>query len=78
MNEIGIEKVRHLLAKSNLEAVLVHSNVNKKYFGALSGSGVYLLISHDHAWLILDGRYEGEVKKQPLASKSRLFPKVAI
>ncbi|MFZ2769315.1 MAG: aminopeptidase P family protein [Lactococcus raffinolactis] len=60
MNEIGIEKVRHLLAKSNLEAVLVHSNVNKKYFGALSGSGVYLLISHDHAWLILDGRYEGE------------------
>ncbi|GAX46612.1 aminopeptidase P family protein [Pseudolactococcus reticulitermitis] len=75
MNEIGIEKVRHLLAKRKLEAVLVHSNVNKKYFGALSGSGVYLLISQEAAWMILDGRYEGEAIETTSGFQINVVPK---
>jgi Xaa-Pro aminopeptidase len=75
MNDIGIEKVRILMAKRNLEAVLVHSNVNKKYLGALSGSGVYLLVAQDKAWQILDGRYEAEALEITQGFTTLVVPK---
>lgn len=40
-----IEKLQKLLKKSDKEAIIIKNRGNKKYFGSLGGSGIYLVVT---------------------------------
>ncbi|MEG2751893.1 MAG: M24 family metallopeptidase, partial [Anaerorhabdus sp.] len=46
----------------NIDAILIKSKSNKIYLGALSGSGVKVLVTKDNLYQIMDGRYVNEAK----------------
>ena len=58
--EKRIQNFRSILKEVNADALLVKSKTNKKYIGALTGSGVKVLITQDHLYQIMDGRYINE------------------
>lgn len=60
---IRINKVRELLSKKNLDAILITSKANKQYIGALTGSGVKVLLTANANYQIMDGRYINEAEK---------------
>lgn len=60
MNVYVIENIRRLMKRQAIEAVLIYGKKNKQYFGALTGSGVYLLVSQHKIWQIMDGRYTAQ------------------
>lgn len=55
-----INKFIKILDDHNVDALLIHSKVNKKYIGALTGSGVKVLITKNHFYQLMDGRYINE------------------
>ncbi len=55
-----IKNFLNILIDKNLDAILVKSKANKKYIGALTGSGVKVLITKDKVYQIMDGRYINE------------------
>lgn len=52
-----ISRFRHSLRREGLDAFLVAGEANVTYLTGFSGDSSYLLVDHDHAWLITDGRY---------------------
>ena len=60
--EKRIQNFRSILNEVNADALLIKSKTNKKYIGALTGSGVKVLITNDHLYQIMDGRYINEAK----------------
>lgn len=46
-----------ILKSKHLDAILIHGKSNKKYIGALSSSGVYVLVTQNKLCQIMDGRY---------------------
>lgn len=54
---------RHILEEQQLDAILIKSKTNKKYLGALTGSGVKVLLTKDKCYQIMDGRYSNEAKE---------------
>lgn len=60
----AVEKIVDLIYKRGVDALLIKSKNNKMYIGALSGSGVYVLITKDKKYQILDGRYTDEADKK--------------
>lgn len=58
-----IEKFCDVLVKKNLDAILIKSKSNKRYIGALSGSGVIVLITKENVYQIMDGRYINEASR---------------
>ncbi len=56
------KKFTQVCLERQLDAVLIHSKTNKQYLGALTGSGVKVLITKDKVYQIMDGRYINEAK----------------
>lgn len=40
-----IEKIQQLLQESGKDAIIFKNRENKKYFGSLGGSGIYLVVN---------------------------------
>lgn len=62
--ENRVKKIRDLIENLDTEAILIKGKNNKRYVGALTGSGVYVLITKDEKYQILDGRYIDEADKK--------------
>lgn len=61
---IIMENVRRILEEKKVDALIIKGKSSKKYLGALTGSGVYVLITKENAYQILDGRYIDEANKR--------------
>ena len=59
-----VKKVRDLIEERDVDALLIKGKNNKRYVGALTGSGVYVLITKEEKYQILDGRYTDEADKK--------------
>ena len=59
-----LEKIRKLIEEKNIDALIIKGKNNKRYIGALTGSGVYVLVTKYKAYQILDGRYIDEANKK--------------
>lgn len=57
-----IEKIRDILNEKNIDGIVIKSKSNKFYIGALTGSGVKVLVTRDNCYQIMDGRYINEAK----------------
>jgi len=57
-------KIREALSKNNLDAIIIHSSVNRRYISAFTGSAGILLISKFSAVLLTDFRYIEQATKQ--------------
>lgn len=62
MNSNRVEKIRHILHEISVDGILIKSKNNKRYLGALSGSGVQVLVTKDCVYQMMDGRYINEAK----------------
>lgn len=60
--EKRIANFRKVLEETGADALLIKSKTNKKYVGALTGSGVKVLITKDKLYQVMDGRYVNEAK----------------
>ncbi|MDU4912290.1 aminopeptidase P family protein [Clostridium baratii] len=58
-----INNFRNILKEKDIDAILVSGKPNKKYLGALTGSGVRVLITKDNIYQIMDGRYINEANE---------------
>jgi Xaa-Pro aminopeptidase len=61
-----LERLRNLLQSLNCEALLIEHPINLLYLIGLELSTGKLLVSMQHACLIVDGRYEEKSRKQTL------------
>lgn len=57
-----IEKIQQLLTELEKDAIIIKNRENKKYFGSLGGSGVYLVVTPSSQVQFFDGRYRQEIK----------------
>ncbi|MGM0165479.1 xaa-Pro aminopeptidase [Enterococcus sp. AZ135] len=57
-----IEKIQQLLIDSDKDAIIIKNRENKKYFGSLGGSGIYLVVTPSSKIQFFDGRYRQEIK----------------
>lgn len=55
-----VENIRRILQDKQVEAILIKSKNNKRYLGALGGSGVQVLVTKEHVYQMMDGRYVNE------------------
>ena len=69
-----LEKIRSLIIEKNLDALLIKGKTNKRYIGALTGSGVYVLITKKEAYQILDGGYIEEADKKTIGFIKKIVP----
>ncbi len=58
------KKIIDLIEERGVDALLIKGKNNKRYIGALTGSGVYVLITKEQKYQILDGRYTDEADKK--------------
>lgn len=58
-----IENIRKILHDQQVDGILIKSKSNKRYVGALVGSGVKVLITADACYQIMDGRYRNEAEE---------------
>lgn len=68
------EKVRELLSADSVEGVLIKTKQNKLYFDALGGSGVYLFLTQNEIYQIIDGRYLEEAREKTALYKTIVVP----
>ena len=59
-----VKKIIDLIEERDVDALLIKGKNNKRYIGALTGSGVYVLITKEQKYQILDGRYTDEADKK--------------
>ncbi|MDT2827623.1 MAG: M24 family metallopeptidase [Enterococcus viikkiensis] len=57
-----IELIQQLLTESGKDAIIIKNRENKKYFGSLGGSGIYLVVTPSSRVQFFDGRYRQEIK----------------
>ena len=69
-----LDKIRKLIEEKNIDALLIKCKNNKRYIGALTGSGVYVLVTKDKAYQILDGRYIDEANKKTTIFENKVVP----
>ena len=69
-----LDKIRKLIEEKNIDALLIKGKNNKRYIGALTGSGVYVLVTKDKAYQILDGRYIDEANKKTTIFENKVVP----
>lgn len=58
LSESRLLKIRTLLTTLNASALIFHERATKIYLDALPGSGVWLVVTEDAVYQILDGRYQ--------------------
>lgn len=59
-----IENIKSILIEKQIDALIIKSKANKQYIEALTGSGVYILLTKNKNYQILDGRYIDEANKK--------------
>lgn len=59
-----VERLRELLKEHDLEALLVTSDVNRRYLSGFTGTSGYLVITMNEAILFTDFRYREQAPKQ--------------
>jgi len=57
-----IDKIQQLLIESGKDAIIIKNRENKKYFGSLGGSGIYLVVTPSSQVQFFDGRYRQEIE----------------
>lgn len=62
-----IDKVRKLLNDLDVDAIVINQKATKVYLEALTGSGVWIILSKDANYQIMDGRYA--VAAEPYANR---------
>ncbi|MGX8850157.1 aminopeptidase P family protein [Amedibacillus sp. YH-ame10] len=73
MKENRIQAVRQILIDKEVDAILVKSKSNKRYLGALVGSGVSVLVTKEQVYQIMDGRYMNEAQASTTGFKNIVF-----
>ena len=64
MTTSRLQKLRHAIAESGLDALLVSQQENCRYLSGFTGSSGCLLISHSNALLATDFRYIEQAKRE--------------
>lgn len=59
-----LDNIRELINEKDIDALIIKGKNNKRYINALTGSGVYILVTKDNAYQIIDGRYIEEANKK--------------
>lgn len=59
-----VDKIREFLNDKNIDALLIQSKTMKKWMSTMLGSGCNVLITRQHGYLVLDGRYITEAKEK--------------
>ena len=65
-----LKKLRRIINKKKLEALLVTGPENRRYLSGFSGSNGWLLITKKNAFLLTDGRYWTSAKIESPDRKS--------
>lgn len=64
MEKLRLDKLRQLLQQQEIEAMLITSDINRRYLTGFTGSSGAVLISAEHAVLITDFRYMSQAPAQ--------------
>lgn len=72
-----IEKLQQLLRESGKDAIVIKNRENKKYFGSLGGSGIYLVVTPSSQVQFFDGRYRQEIKELTTGFENFEVPQVS-
>ena len=59
-----INKIQEFLDEKDIDALLIKSKTVKKWMNTMTGSGCQVLITKEHGYLIVDGRYITEAKEK--------------
>ena len=59
-----LEKLRHSVAKKELDVLVVSRPENRRYLSGFTGSAGWLIISNSIAYLVVDFRYVEQAKKE--------------
>lgn len=62
-----VDKVRKLLDELNVDAIIINQKATKIYLDALTGSGVWIVLSKNANYQIMDGRYA--IAAEPYADR---------
>ena len=69
---LRVEKLKKILDDKKIDALIIKSKNNKRYIGALTGSGVYILLTKYKSYQILDGRYIDEANKSTTGFENKV------
>lgn len=67
MEALRLMRIRKLLERESLDALLITSPFNRRYLTGFTGSAGYVLISKEHALLLTDFRYTSQAAEQAQA-----------
>lgn len=59
-----VKRIRELLAKKDLDGILVSKPENRRYLSGFTGSAGHLMIAQDALWLFTDFRYADQATQQ--------------
>lgn len=59
-----LKRLREVMKEKEIEALLITNPLNRRYLSGFTGTAGYLLISDKIAYLLTDGRYIEQAKKQ--------------
>lgn len=59
-----LKRLREVMREKEIEALLITDPLNRRYLSGFTGTAGYLLISETAAYLLTDGRYVEQAKKQ--------------
>ena len=59
-----INKIQEFLDEKDIDALLIKSKTVKKWMNTMTGSGCQVLITKEHGYFIVDGRYITEAKEK--------------
>lgn len=74
MKEKRISNIRRILQERDVDAILIRGRSSKRYLGALTGSGVSVLLMQDRICQIMDGRYINEAEETTSGFENIVYP----
>ncbi|MDQ0111653.1 M24 family metallopeptidase [Paenibacillus harenae] len=69
MSNVRVDRLRKLLEESGCEAILIGSDVNRRYISGFTGSSGMVLITQDERYLLTDFRYRTQAPEQAVDFK---------
>ncbi|MDQ0058308.1 M24 family metallopeptidase [Paenibacillus harenae] len=69
MSNVRVDRLRKLLEESGYEAILIGSDVNRRYISGFTGSSGMVLITQDERYLLTDFRYRTQAPEQAVDFK---------
>ncbi|MCC2686097.1 MAG: Xaa-Pro dipeptidase, partial [Paenibacillaceae bacterium] len=64
MEPIRLKRIREIMVKRQVEALLVTNDINRRYLTGFTGTSGYVLITAQRAYLLTDFRYMEQAGKQ--------------